>query len=262
MKKAVVFDISGTLLERFRAVRSIKTGKISKKGSLDLIDQHGNSALVVLQTDTKKAIMHASPNESIYDFIINNDIKIDISYSSSNITKEEILKKIKNDTVTMKEFQEVARFLKKEKNYMQFCSGSAFIFDVNHEKIAYIIAAGGQIFPKVKYVISHLKKRDIDVFIASGDRAKSLYEIGEMVGIPKENIFDTANTKGKQKIITELKKKYKVMMVGNGPNDILAFQSADIAVVTLEQKELIPEEVLKNADIVINNITDLLNVNF
>jgi Cu+-exporting ATPase len=83
-----------------------------------------------------------------------------------------------------------------------------------------------------------------------------------MIGIEKENIFDTVSTKGKQEIVEKLKKDYKVMMVGNGPNDVLAFESADLAILTTEQEEPIPQKVIASADIVINKITEILAIDF
>ncbi|KZX16500.1 putative copper-importing P-type ATPase A [Methanobrevibacter cuticularis] len=262
LKKAVVFDIAGTLIKRCRAVKNINTGKLSESGSLELVDKLGNSALVVMQIDTRKSIMKADPKEKLYDFLTNNAIDVDISYSSSNIRKNDILKKLKDNTVTMKEFQNVASYLKKKNNFIQLCSGSAFLFNVSNDEIEYIIAAGGQIFPHVACVIQTLKNQGIEPFIASGDRKESLHEIGKIINIPKENIFDTANTLRKEKIVVELKSRYKVMMVGNGPNDILAFKKADLSVLTLEQNEPISQSIIDEVDIVINNITELLDINF
>lgn len=262
-KKVIVFDNSGTLIKRCRVVKNVETGEKSSDGSLDIVDKIGNSALVVIQTDTKKCIMLANPNKKLYHFIKDNKISLDISYSSSNIKEEEILPMIKNSDIIVKDFQETAKELNSENRFIELCSGSAFLLNTDNKKIEYIIAAGGKVFPHVKKVIRELQNRGIASYIASGDRIGSLFELAEIIDLPKENVFHTANTKRKEKIVSDLQiKGYKVMMVGNGPNDILAFKKSDVGVLTLEQNEKVSKKVFDAADIVINEICEVLDIEF
>ena len=56
---------------------------------------------------------------------------------------------------------------------------------------------------------------------------------------------------------------YKVMMVGDGPNDILAFEQADSAVLTVEQKDGdFPDKLKEYADFVIEDISEVLQIDF
>ncbi|RBQ23008.1 Soluble P-type ATPase-like phosphatase [Candidatus Methanobinarius endosymbioticus] len=262
-KKAVVFDNAGTLIKRCRVVRNIKTGEREDNSSLDMIDEIGNSALVVIQTDTKKCIMLANPNKKLYDFIKDTNISLDISYSSSDIKEKDILPMIKDSEVTVKDFQETARELNSKNSFIELCSGSAFLLNTLNKEIEYVITAGGEIFPHVKDVIETLHNRGINVYIASGDRIGSLYELANIINLDKRNVFETASTKRKEEIVTELQNKgNKVMMVGNGPNDILAFKKSDLAVLTLEQKEKVSQKVYDAANIVINQIYEVLDIDF
>ena len=52
------------------------------------------------------------------------------------------------------------------------------------------------------------------------------------------------------------------MMVGNSVNDIFALKEADIGVLTEQQKENNPQRLYDAADVVINNINELLDVKF
>jgi len=158
-KKAVVFDVAGTLLRRCRAVMSVDTGKHFKESSLDMIDELGNSALVVLQTNPKETVMAADPDQKFYDFLKNNEIDIYISYSSVKISVKELINRIKHDNITMHYFQDVARCLSSEHAFIEICSGSAFIYNATTDKIQYTIAAGGELFPKTSDVIKTLKNR-------------------------------------------------------------------------------------------------------
>ena len=55
MKRAVVFDNSGTLIERYRVIKDVINGNIfTDINSLDLIDQADALTLVVLQFNTNK----------------------------------------------------------------------------------------------------------------------------------------------------------------------------------------------------------------
>jgi Cu+-exporting ATPase len=129
-------------------------------------------------------------------------------------------------------------------------------------QIEFTITAGGKIFDEVPCVVNELKNRGIELFIASGDRKTSLVQLAEFINIPKENVFDTASSRRKKEIVVELKKKYKVMMVGNSSNDVLAIEEADVGVLTLQQGEIPPDKVHGTADYVIDNIKDVLNIDF
>lgn len=57
MKKAVVFDNSGTLIERYRVIKDVLNGNLfTDVNSLDLIDAVDALALVVLQFNTNKLL--------------------------------------------------------------------------------------------------------------------------------------------------------------------------------------------------------------
>ena len=128
--------------------------------------------------------------------------------------------------------------------------------------VEFTITAGGKIFKEVPDVISELQNRNIKVYVASGDRKASLEQLADYTNIPIENVFDTASSRRKKEIIKELKENYKVMMVGNSSNDILALEEADIGVLTLQQGDTTPDKVFKAAKYVVNNISEILNIDF
>lgn len=261
--KAIVFDNSGTLIERYRAMKNVQTGLIfDNVSSLDFIDHNAKRALVVIQTDPSKCIINAKPNQRICQFIKRNDISIDISYSTEEIKKEELVDAIKGDNSKISDIQDTIQAVMDKKYDVQICSGSGFIVDLNKGKIEYTITSGGRVFPEVRDVVGELQKRDIDIFIASGDRKGSLKELARYIGIPEENVFDTADSWKKMEIVKGLKRNYKVMMVGNSVNDVLALEEADIGVLTVQQKEENPQRVYDAADVVVENIKEILDIDF
>jgi soluble P-type ATPase len=261
--KAVVFDNSGTLIKRYRAIKNINTGEICDYiSSIDVCDYDNKRALVVIQTDPATCIIKATPDQTVYHFLTKNNIKFDISYSCNEIKISEVLDAIKNDNTTVRDIQDTINTVIEKKYNVQICSGSGFIANLGKRKIEFTITAGGKLFKEVPDVIKKLKERGIDIFVASGDRDKSLHELAKYINIPRSNVFGTADSKKKMQIVKDLKNNYKVMMVGNSANDILALKEADIGVLTLQQEENPPQKVYDAADIVITNIKQILDISF
>jgi P-type E1-E2 ATPase len=261
--KAVVFDNSGTLIKRYRALKDLRNGIICDDvNSIEVVDHDINRALVVLQTDPSKCIMKAKPEQTIYHFLKKNNVKFDVSYSDEDIGKSEVLNAIKGDNSFMRDVQDTYKTVMDKQYNVHICSGSGFIVNMKKGKVEFTITAGGKIFKEVPNVVSELKNRNINIYVASGDRKASLEQLADYIDIPKENIFDTASSRRKKEIIKELKQKYKVMMVGNSSNDILALKEADVSVLTLQQGENASEKVFKAAQYVVNNISEVLNIDF
>jgi Cu+-exporting ATPase len=264
MMKVVVFDNSGTLIERYRAIKDIRTGIICDDvNSIDLVDMVPNRALVVLQTDPAKCLAKAISDQTIFHFLQKNEVKFDISYSSGNVQKEQVWETIKNDGYAqIKDVQDTISTVVDKKYNVQICSGSGLILNVDKQKIEFTITAGGKIFPEVPGVINELKKRGIHIFVASGDRKTSLEQLADFIDIPCENTYGTADAWKKREIVKKLRRKHRVMMVGNSANDIPALKEADIGVLTLQQGEIVPNKVYDAADVVIHNIKEILEIEF
>lgn len=261
--KAVVFDNSGTLISRYRAIKDINSGLIhDETSSIDLVDQHPCRALVVLQTDPSKCIINARSHQTIYQFISRNNVPFDISYSAEDMGKKQLLNLIKDEKTMVSDIQDTIQAVIDKKYNVRICSGSAFIVNLKTGEIEFTLTAGGKIFPEVPQLVEELKKRDCNIFVASGDRTKSLEELASFIDIPLDHVFGTANAKRKKEIVHELKQRYKVMMVGNSSNDILALQEADLGVLTLQHGEKTPQKVFDAADVVVNNIIEVLNIDF
>ena len=249
--KVVVFDNSGTLIERYRAIKDLRTGIICDDvSSIDLVDMVPNRALVVLQTDPAQCLKK-------------NNVKFDISYSSGDVLREQVWETIKNDGYAqIMDVQDTITTVIEKKYNVQICSGSGLILNVDKQKIEFTITAGGKIFPEVPEVIKELKNRGIHIYVASGDRKKTLEQLADFIDIPCENSFGTADAWEKREIISGLQKKHRVMMVGNSANDILALKEADIGVLTLQQGEIVPSKVFEAADVVVHNIKEILDIEF
>ena len=146
---------------------------------------------------------------------------------------------------------------------MKLCNGFAVIIDINEGKIAYTITSAGKLFSKVLDTIQILQKRGIEIYIASGDRKGAINKLAEILNVNKKHAFGTVSPKGKCKIVKSLKDNgYKVMMVGDGLNDILAFKIADVSVLTTEQEEEVSPKLINKTDHVIENISEVTSIDF
>ncbi len=264
MKKAIVFDNSGTLLERYRVIKDVSTGELfTNVNSLHLIDSMDSLALVVLQFNTN-CLLNLDENTLISDVIKKYDIEFDVSFTSCKTTKEEITEILKHESqAVITDITDGFGILKEKIPNMELCNGSAVIIDINEGKIAYTITSAGKLFSEVPDTIQALQKRGIEIYIASGDRKGAINKLAEILNVSKKHAFGTVSPKGKSNIVKSLKDEgYNVMMVGDGLNDVLAFDMADVSVLTTQQEEEVSPKLINKTDYVIGNISEVTSIDF
>lgn len=264
MKKAVVFDNSGTLIERYRVIKDVVNGNIfTDINSLELIDQADALALVVLQFNTNR-LLKLNQNTLISDVIKQFDIDFDVSFSTKQVSKAEVKEILDNETSTpISDITDGFKVLGDKIPHFELCNGSALILDMELGVIAYTITSAGKFFPRVFETVETLKSRGIEIYIASGDRKGAINRLANMLDVPEDNAYGTVSTRGKCEVVSILKDAgYKVMMVGDGLNDILAFQKADVSVLTIEQQEEVSPKMMGKTDHVIDDIFDVTMIDF
>lgn len=264
MKKAVVFDNSGTLIERYRVIKDVMSGNIfTDINSLDLIDQNDSLALVVLQYNTNK-LLDLDPNTLISDVIKEYDIDFDVSFTSFETTKEEIKKILLNEkSAVVSDITDGFPILEKKVPHMELCNGSAVIIDMDIGIIAYTITSAGKLFDGVIDTVNDLKSQGCEIFLASGDRKGAINRLADMLDISKDNAHGSVSTRGKCEVVKSLQNDgYKVMMVGDGLNDVLAFKRADVSVLTIEQQEEVSPKLMDKTDYIIESISEVKDIDF
>ena len=101
----------------------------------------------------------------------------------------------------------------------------------------------------------------IPTFIASGDRVPKLEKMADYLGIPRDRVFGVATPTVKAQIVNDLRQEYdKVLMVGDGINDLYAMQNADIAILTIQQAGDRPEVLYNEADFVVKNVCEVVTI--
>lgn len=262
MKKAIVCDNSGTLLERYRAIKDIESGIIfTNINSLDLIESGEYLNLVVLQFDTTK-FLDLPSDMLISDIVRKINIDFDVSFATGEMSRSEIADIIYNDDVaTIGDIVDGFNVLKNKIPKIELCNGSALIVDIKNRKIKYTITSVGKLFSSVKSTISKLKEMNFEIFIASGDRKGAIKKLATLLDIDPKHAFGTVSTQGKCEIVKCLQNKgYKVIMVGDGLNDILAFKSSDISILTLEQEEEVSDKLLNITNFTIHEFSQIIPI--
>ena len=264
MKKAIVFDNSGTLIERYRVIKDVVNGNIfTDINSLDLIDQADALALVVLQFNTNR-LLKMDPSTLISDVIRDCRIDFDVSFSTREVSKAEVKDILDAETsATIKDITDGFDILRKKISNMELCNGSALIVDMDLGVVAYTITSAGKFFPRVFETVETLKSRGIEIFIASGDRKGAINRLANMLDVPEDNAYGSVSTRGKCEVVSLLKDDgYKVMMVGDGLNDLLAFKKADVSVLTIEQQEEVSPKMMDKTDHIIEDIFEVTMIDF
>ena len=243
MKKAIVFDNSGTLIERYRVIKDVTSGKLfTDINSLDLIDQTDSLALVVLQYNTNK-LLDLDSNTLLSDVIKEFDIDFDISFTNFTTDKEEVKDILFNEKfAVVSDITDGFPILRKKVPNMELCNGSAVILDMHLG----IIASQGY-----------------EIVLASGDRKGAINRLADMLGVKKDNAHGSVSTRGKCEVVKSLQDDgYEVMMVGDGLNDVLAFKQADVSVLTIEQQEEVSPKLMDKTDYIIESIREVSQIDF
>ncbi len=264
MKKAIVFDNSGTLIERYRVIKDVTTGRLfTDINSLDLIDATDSLTLVVLQYNTNK-LLKLDSNTLISTIIKDFNIDFDVSFTNFETTKERVKEVLFNEkSAIISDITDGFPILKQKIPHMELCNGSAVIIDMDLEYIAYTITSAGKLFNNVLSTISELKSQGIEIVIASGDRKGAINKLADILDVNKDNAFGTVSTRGKCEVVRNFQDKgYKVMMVGDGINDVLAFKQADISVLTIEQAEEVSPKLMNKTDYIIEDISQVKDIEF
>jgi len=261
MKIAVVFDSAGTLLRMYRVAKNVKTGAIlNEVVSTELVGRKPHCALLVMQIDSNKLIK-CPPDMLISDFIKRYKVGIDVGCSRIQVNNNIALSVVKSDTkATMSDLQDVMAAVRQRcKNI--FYMGVGLIIDVKEKNIPYVICTGGKIYSNSCFVIQRLTEMGVSVYIASGDSMRNLQPLANNVCVPLECVYEISTPKKKEDIVKRLKGQYdKVLMVGDGINDILAFREADLSVLSIQQTGKCPPLLCEEADIVINDIKEITGI--
>lgn len=104
--------------------------------------------------------------------------------------------------------------------------GKTPLFFMLDNKLLGIIAVADVIKEESPQAIKQLQKMGIKVVMLTGDNERTAKAVGKLAGV--DEVIAGVMPDGKEKVVADLKKQGKVLMVGDGINDAPALTRADI----------------------------------
>lgn len=104
--------------------------------------------------------------------------------------------------------------------------GKTPLFFMLDNKLLGIIAVADVIKEESPQAIKQLQNMGIKVVMLTGDNERTAKDVGKLAGV--DEVIAGVMPDGKEKVVAELKKQGKVLMVGDGINDAPALTRADI----------------------------------
>jgi Cu+-exporting ATPase len=263
MSVAVVFDSAGTLLNTYRVAKDICNKKLLPGiETTTLTFSSPDRVLVVLPVHSQEMI--STPADTLLsEYLVKHDMGFGVSCTRKITTAEEIGDILYADKrANVGDLQECIRnvwTVCKAEEVVTMNSGA--IINMALGAIEFTITAGGWPFDGAKETITALHRMGVPTFIASGDRVTKLEKMADHLGIPRDRVYGVATPTVKAQIISDLRQEYdKVLMVGDGINDICALRNADIAILTIQQAGDRPEELYAAADYVVKDVSAVLPI--
>lgn len=263
MTVAVVFDSAGTLLNTYRVAKDICHKKLLPGIETTTLTYSSPDRVLIVLPVHSKNLMAGPPDRLLSEYLVEHDIGFGISCTRKITTAEEIGDLLYTDRRCLAgDLQECIR------NVWSVCHGeemvtlnSGAIINMAKGGIEFTITAGGWPFEGAKETVSTLHRMGIPTFIASGDRVTKLEKMADHLGIPRDRVYGVATPTVKAQIVNDLRREYdRVLMVGDGINDLVAMQNADVAVLTLQQPGDRPEALYHEADYVIRSVSEVVAI--
>jgi Cu+-exporting ATPase len=251
---AVVLDAAGTILRMYRLANDLmREIMIPSIVTADLVLEKENRALVVPNLDPSEVLKMPS-DRPLRALLEGRKDMIDIVCASSDITVDEAWDTIQASRATVSDIQRTHLAVKDKCPESYQTTG--FVVDTECCYVPYIVSTGGIPFPGLQEVIWELEAIGADVYICSGDSMRSLSKLTAF-GIPLNRIHAVASPRIKEALVKSLKKDRKVVMVGDGLNDVYALSAADLGVLTVQQNSNPPSRLSSSADRIIFDLKEL-----
>ena len=258
-QNAVVFDCAGTLVEMYRVTKDLESEKIMLDAdNLKLISETKGCGLIIL--DAPLDLVQAQPPERLLsDFMRKEKIPFGVAYATEGFQSGDISRILLNDKTTMKEFLET------NKEAVAFFDDIiyevfGFFVDSGQNKITHIMSTGGKLFDSAKDVVAAASE-NCDIYIASGDDYSNLNRVADKLKIQRENVIGLSNDLRKEEIVCDLQNHYeKVIMIGDGINDILALEAADFGILICRSNYYSPDELKDAADAIVDDLGECTEI--
>jgi soluble P-type ATPase len=263
MSVAVVFDSAGTLLNTYRVAKDICNKKLLPGIETTTLTFSSPDRVLVVLPVQSKVMINTPADMLLSEYLVSHNMSFGVSCTRKITTAEEIGDILYADKrARVGDLQECIRnvwTVCKAESIVTLNSGA--IINMALGAVEFAITAGGWPFDGAKETISALHRMGVPTFIASGDRVTKLEKMADHLGIPRDRVYGVATPTVKAQIVSDLQQEYdKVLMVGDGINDLCAMRNADIAILTIQQAGDRPEELYAAADHVVKDVGAVLPI--
>lgn len=263
MSVAVVFDSAGTLLSTYRAAKDIRSGELLPGVETTTLTFASPDRVLIVLPVRSKDIIGTPADMLLSTYLVENNIGFGISCTRTVTTADKI-----GDVLYTDRLAKVGDLAECIRNVWMVCKRESIvtlnngaIVNMEQKGIEFAITTGGSPFTGAKEAITALHSMGIPTFIASGDRSAKLERMADHLGIPRDRVYGVATPAVKAQIVADLQEEYeRVVMVGDGINDLYAMQTADIAILTEQQPCERPAELYATAHHVVSNVGDVVEI--
>lgn len=218
MRKAVVLDKSGTIIDPCRVIYDLETHRFIF---------HENTLKYVVGRNEALINIRGSVNA-----LLKGDLKgVSLKASCSAFAP---VPSVEVCLLSDKGVVDGIRLVSKQaeehcKSELGVCT--AVIID-KKGRVTGIVGLGGRIYAEVEAAVSRMQSSGTDVFLATGNCKDMTMKCAQLLKIPKEYVLSDASPDDKRDLVRRLRGFYgAVVMVGNDINDLTAMSEADVAIV-------------------------------
>ncbi len=235
---AVVFDSAGTLLQTWRTAKNVRSGEIIPEVQTTLLTSASPDRVLTMLPIRPRAMMAQPPETLLSTYLLKHGCGFAVSCSSRPVSTDDVRAALYgDDRARCGDMQDCIRTVWaccRDEPVVALNAG--VIVSLAIPGIEFTVTTGGVPFPGAVEAVRDLHALGVDVFIASGDRIEKLIPMARRLGVPDHRVHGTATPLGKAAIVRRLRGEYdRVLMVGDGENDVAAMREADLGVLSLQQ---------------------------
>lgn len=235
---AVVFDSAGTLLSTWRTAKDVLTGEVMPDVQTTTLTTESPDRVLTMLPVRPRDVMAEPTATLLSTYLAANEFSYAVSCANRAVSFDEVGAALFGDRrARVGDLQDCIRAVWVCcRDQPAVALNAGVIVNLALPGVEYTIATGGVPFPGAVEAIRGLAVLGADVYVASGDRVDKLLPMTRILGIPDDRVHGTATPSGKAAIVRRLNKRYdRVLMVGDGENDVAAMREADLGILSLQQ---------------------------
>lgn len=220
-----------------------KTGTITKN-NLKIVDivSYDDDFLSIL--GSLESMSNHPLSKPINEYIKNNNIKLTECTNHLTVPGKGIEAEINN----IKYYAGNKKYIEEKLNkQIDNINSNHSIIILASDKVLGYVTITDEIKENSKETIQLFKNKNIKTIILTGDNKNSAEYVKEMVQV--DEVISEVLPDEKGKVIKELKQNHKVLMIGDGINDAVALQEADIAMAIGNGSDI----AIESADVILTN---------